>query len=391
MNFGLTETHLGDNLMMRRAVRYLRALVQNHRRGFSWPRLMTYTVTFSCNARCIMCDSWKMTDEGDLSLDEVRNVFAQLPKMDAVRLTGGEPFVRKDLLEIAHLVQDSLDPLVLHVTTNGFLTERIVKFCEQRQKKNPLMVLISADGVGEKHNHIRGNSNAFSMITETIKALAPRRRELRLQLAVNQTIVDAEGVEHYRLLREYLKPYNIRNQMVMAYDVSATYNLDKDVNVAPTQIGEFTTFGHFSEEQVRELISEVELDLPNYPFFERMAKRYYLRGIAHRLLKQKGKPNPKCVALQSHLRIFPNGDVPTCQFNSRVIGNLRHTPFEELWKSALAEKQRDWVRRCVGCWAECEVLPSALYTADVAREAFAGPVLRQVNREPAGASTLSLL
>jgi Fe-coproporphyrin III synthase len=71
--------------------------------------------------------------------------------------------------------------------------------------------------------------------------------------------------------------------------------------------------------------------------------------------------------LNSHLRIFPNGDVPTCQFNSRIVGNLREQPFVQLWQSAAAAEQRRWVRRCPGCWAECEVLPNAVYSLDLLR------------------------
>mgnify|MGYP002623654055 CR=1 FL=1 len=367
---------------MKRVLSFLWSLLQSRRRRVIPPRMLTYTVTFSCNAKCIMCDSWKMTSPDDLSLEELQSIVPQLPRMDAIRLTGGEPFVRKDLLEIAHLMQDHLKPMILHITTNAFLTDRIVRFCEQRQQKNPLMVLISVDGIGEKHNHIRGNSNAFDHVTDTIRELAPRRKELRLHLAVNQTIVDAEGIEHYRRLREFLKPWDIRNQMVMAYDVSATYNLDRGVDVAPTEMGELTTFGQFTEEQVRELVDEGEKGLPNYQCAERLVERDYLRGIAHRLLANQGKPNPRCVALNAHLRLFPNGDVPTCQFNSQVVGNLRRESFEELWQKATTNKQREWVAKCPGCWAECEVLPSAIYTGDLARELVAGSVSKSLMRLP---------
>jgi molybdenum cofactor biosynthesis enzyme MoaA len=47
-----------------------------------------------------MCDSWKMKGANDLRIEEIESIFRQLPKMDAVRLTGGEPFVRTDLAEI---------------------------------------------------------------------------------------------------------------------------------------------------------------------------------------------------------------------------------------------------------------------------------------------------
>jgi MoaA/NifB/PqqE/SkfB family radical SAM enzyme len=315
-----------------------------------------------------MCDSWKMESPDDLTLTELETIFRQLPTLDAVRLTGGEPFVRKDMIEIAKLVQRYLRPLVLHVTSNGFLTDRIVQFCEQRPRNLPLHLLISVDGVEEKHNYVRGRENAWKTATKTLQALAPRRKELRLRLGVNQTIVDAEGVDHYRRLRDFLKPLGIHNNVVMAYDASATYNLKREVEIAPSEIGAFTTFGEFTEAHIRSLAEEIERDLGDFPILERLAKRYYLQGITNRLLGRGGIPNPKCVALNAHLRMFPNGDVPTCQFNSKTIGNLRHQTFKDVWSSAKAGEQRSWVHACPGCWAECEVLPSAIYTGDLLKE-----------------------
>ncbi len=332
------------------------------------PRMLTYTVTFRCNARCIMCDSWKMSGEGDLTLEEIRRIVPQLPKMDAVRVTGGEPFVRTDLPEIVALVQQHIQPLWMHITTNGFLTDRIVSFCNERDKSIPLQLLISLDGVGEKHNKIRGSTLAWSSATKTLKELVPRSKELHLDLAVNQTIVDAEGVEHYKLLRDELDKLGVRHQAVMAYESSATYNLEREIDLSPKQVGKFLTFGDFRREDLERLFELMQGDISRLSWHARRAKQYYLDGIRNRLLSENATPNPPCVALQSHLRIFPNGDVPTCQFNSQTIGNLRSQTFDEVWTSQRATTQRDWVRKCVGCWAECEILPSAIYSMDLLRK-----------------------
>lgn len=374
-----------------RAGAFARTVLRQRLRRDDLPRFLTFTVTFSCNARCIMCDSWKMPSPDDLTLDEISRVFDELPAMDAVRLTGGEPFVRADFPEIVRLSDEKLRPLFLHITTNGFLTKRIVKFCEERDKKTPLQLLVSVDGVEHKHNEVRGHSGAWRSVMETLKTLAPRQKELNLKLSVNQTIVDAEGVEHYKMLREILKPLGVHNNVVMAYDTSATYNLDRDVDIAPTEIGQFSTFGEFNEAHLNELISEIDKDLQSFPLVDRLAKRYYLRGIANRLLGHGGKPNPPCVALTSHMRLFPNGDVPSCQFNSKTIGNLRHQSFRDVWKSATAQKQRDWVRACPGCWAECEVLPSAIYTLDLLKESInpAPTPTTTVSAKPAAVSSSS--
>jgi hypothetical protein len=49
------------------------------------------------------------------------------------------------------------------------------------------------------------------------------------------------------------------------------------------------------------------------------------------------------------------------------VGNLRNTPFQEIWEGDVIQRQREWVDRCPGCWAECEVMPNAVYTLDIAR------------------------
>lgn len=347
-------------------------ILRNRRRAVNLPRYMTYIVTWTCNARCIMCDCWKKDSPDDLTLAEVDAIYAQLPPMDAVRLTGGEPFVRKDFTALADLTQRRLKPRFLHVTTNGFLTARIVSFCEERDRSVPLRLLISMDGMEDTHNRVRGRSTAWDTTSETVRALAPRQKELGLQLSVNQTIVDSGGIDEYRRLRAYLKPLNVQVNVVMAYDASATYSLKHDTAVARSQIGKFTTFGDFEGQRVTELADEVESDLVNFPWADRLAKRYYWRGVRGRLSNDGTAPNPSCVALNSHLRLYPNGDVPVCQFNARRVGNLRRQRFDDVWFGPEIEKERDWVRKCPGCWAECEVLPNAIYTGDLMLKLIAG-------------------
>jgi len=182
---------------------------------------------------------------------------------------------------------------------------------------------------------------------------------------VNQTIVDAESAAQYGELRDLLRPMGIHNQVVVAYEASATYSLSRETALKPKTPGAFTTYGQLSREALTTLFEEVDRDTAAYPWPERLAKQYYLDGIRSRLLDQVPSPNPPCVALGAHLRLYPNGDVPTCQFNSHRVGNLSETPFDEVWQSGKTDQQRTWVRECPGCWAECEVVPSALYSGDL--------------------------
>lgn len=357
------------------------AILRNRQGDPGLPRFLTYIITFTCNARCVMCDSWRKPSPDELSTAEIEAMFRQLPPMDAVRLTGGEPFVRLDLTEIAHLVWAHLRPGWLHVTTNGFLTARIVEFCERRPRRLPLHLLVSLDGTEAKHNAVRGRETAWQTATATLRALAPRRRELNLRLAVNQSLVDHDGLHEYRRLHQFLQPLDIPLNAVLAYDVSATYSLTEELEAAPQAAGQYNPFGHFDTAELRAWLAQAEMDAATRPPAERAAKRYYYRGLRHRLLHGQAIPNPPCVALHSHLRLYPNGDVPTCQFNSRRVGNLRQQSFAELWHSARVRTQRAWVRACPGCWAECEVLPNAVYSGDLLAEWFRP---RSVGASPPG-------
>jgi MoaA/NifB/PqqE/SkfB family radical SAM enzyme len=217
---------------------------------------------------------------------------------------------------------------------------------------------------------VRGVKTAWDRVTATLKELAPRTDELNITLAVNQTVVDEEGVDHYSKLREYLKPMGIQHNLVMAYDVSATYSTEREITLTPGDLGSFSTFGDFTGERVLKLMNEVERDIRDFPLADRMAKRYYLEGIRNRILEGKADPNPACVALGSHMRLLPDGTVPVCQFNSRIIGDLKKEGFKDVWRGEEAERQRRWVRNCPGCWAECEVLPNGLYSGDIFARLF---------------------
>src|SRR4051795_12791870 len=100
-------------------------LVDGHGRHI---RDLRVSVTDRCNFRCQYC----MPAEGlpwlersaVLSFEELERVVALLASMGvgAVRLTGGEPLVRRDFPRLAAMLAPLTDDLAL--TTNGFLLER---------------------------------------------------------------------------------------------------------------------------------------------------------------------------------------------------------------------------------------------------------------------------
>ncbi len=263
---------------------WLRSVIRARRGHPDQPRFLTYLVTFRCNARCVMCNSWQKTSGEELSLEAIEGIFRQLPRLHAVRLSGGEPFLRRDLRDIADLAAAHLRPMYLHITSNGFLTEQIVRFCETRKRALPLMLLLSLDGVGERHDAVRGIPGAWKKAMRTLSALVLRRKELNLRLAVNQTIVDAEGCAQYHALREVLAPLAIPHHVVFAYDQSATYSTAETSELAPQTAGAFPAFSELPPAELQALFADFSADLRRFAPLERLAKRYYYRGIRNRLL-----------------------------------------------------------------------------------------------------------
>ncbi len=116
--------------------RPLHALQDSYQREFSYLRLsVTDVCNFSCNY-CLpdgyQCDS-EQGKQKPLSLEEIKqlvSVFAQ-KGITKVRITGGEPSIRKDLVEIIRCVKNTQGIETVALTTNGYkLTENIQSWIE---------------------------------------------------------------------------------------------------------------------------------------------------------------------------------------------------------------------------------------------------------------------
>ena len=347
--------------------RYALAVLQNRRGEVPRPSWCTYLVSYRCNARCGMCDSWRMKPGPEMTPDEVSAVFAKVGSLDVVRLTGGEPFLREDFADIAARVMEASSPAVLHITTNGSFPERAEALHASFSRPRRLAFLVSLDGLAEEHDRSRGADATFDLAMETIRRLVARRANV----AVNHTVISPRSMADHEALRDRLAPLGVDVSAVLAYADSSMYGLKlrgkkAEHLIVPTgyplhpALAGADAVG-FVEAELRALIHTRNPAL-------RVAKRYYLRGLLARLRGDpEPRPKPRCVALRSHLRLLPDGRVPVCQFNTETVGDLKTASFDEVWRGAPARDSRAWVDACPGCWAECEATPSAIYTGDLIR------------------------
>ncbi|MGA7120526.1 MAG: radical SAM protein [Polyangiaceae bacterium] len=352
-------------------------IVKNRLGAVPHPGWCTYLVTYRCNARCKMCDSWRMKPGTELAPNDVAGVFSRLGRLDVVRLSGGEPFLREDLLEIAEVITQISRPRVLHVTTNGSMPDRVVEFAEKYSRPRRLAFMVSLDGHRHEHDANRGEQVTYDSVIETVRRLVALRRRRKIDVSVNHTVISPESLDDAERVREELGRLGVDVQSVLAYSESSMYGIKlrgKRAEHVITRTG-YPLHPRLAGADVvgfvqRELERARRLSSP----LRRLGKSYYLRGLLARLRGDPSpNPRPRCVALRSHVRLLPDGRMPVCQFNTEIVGDLTKQSLREIAQQAGTRAARAWVDACPGCWAECEVIPSAIYTGDFLRDALGAP------------------
>jgi len=157
------------------------------------PAHLTFFVTRRCNARCPPCFYARERDAvggaPELSLDEIRRVARSMGPLLWVLFSGGEPFLREDLVGIAGVFHETNRAGFLTFPTNGSMPEVIAEATEailDRCEGSVVVVKLSLDGLGADHDALRRTPGGFEKVLRTHERLAAlARRRPRLELGVN--------------------------------------------------------------------------------------------------------------------------------------------------------------------------------------------------------------
>ncbi|MFD0793713.1 GTP 3',8-cyclase MoaA [Mucilaginibacter litoreus] len=159
-------------------------LLDNHGRKINYLRL---AVTDRCNLRCFYC----MPEEGLdwlsrtelMSYEEILQTCTLLVKMgiDKIRITGGEPFVRKDIMQLLTTLSklDGLNELTL--TTNGVLT---APFVPELKKIGVRSVNLSLDTLDANRFFSITRRDEFASVMETLEMLLKHNIEVKINTVV---------------------------------------------------------------------------------------------------------------------------------------------------------------------------------------------------------------
>jgi molybdenum cofactor biosynthesis protein A len=164
-------------------------LFDNHQRPINYLRL---AVTDRCNLRCFYC----MPEEGIkylpkkelLSFAEIERLIQLLAEMGItkVRLTGGEPFVRTDLMPLIRSIVSTKGIEDVHLTTNGILTGPYV---EELKALGIASVNLSMDTLDRDRYKIITRRDDFGKTWETFKLLVDHE----IPVKINTVVMDGKN------------------------------------------------------------------------------------------------------------------------------------------------------------------------------------------------------
>lgn len=290
-------------------------------------------VTYRCNAKCAMCNIWRVEPSPEMRA----GAYRALPRsLKYVNITGGEPFLRNDMPNIVKVVKNQCPKANIVISTNGLQTDKIRDAMENILKIDPdIGVGVSIDGIQEMHDRIRGVKGAFNKARSTVEML----KDIGVKsLRIAFTAVP-ENVSHLS------KVYRLSRELEVEFTCAIAHCSEHYFK---------TVEGGFSlppGELRREVAYVIREELRGFSP-KHWARAYFMAGLV-RFSERRGRPLP-CSAGEETVFISPEGDVYPCNAFSAKMGNISESSFEEIWNGDAANEVRERLARCVnGCWMIC--------------------------------------
>ena len=178
-------------------------LVDNFVRQMEYVRL---AVTDRCNLRCQYCMPAQGIDivprQELLSYKEMYRLIRVLTELGVkkVRLTGGEPFVRKDFVSFLEMLSynDLLDEI--NITTNGALISKYISKIEKLEKVKTIN--LSIDSLEKDKFSKITRRDVFSDVYKTFEILEKSSLDLKLNVVVQSGFNTDEILDFVRLTKD---------------------------------------------------------------------------------------------------------------------------------------------------------------------------------------------
>jgi len=286
-----------------------------------------------CNSHCYMCNIWKNKEKYRATPSDYEKILSDplFKNVTGVGLNGGEPTIRKDLLEIAEVLVNKLKKLKsVNIITNGIQGNKsfeILSKLKEYFKENGIKfdVAVSLDGDAVTHDLNRGTKGNFLSATSLVKKL----KDNGLNVWIGGTITKKNL-------------YSADDIVIYAKE----NNLDYFEVRMGVDIKRLNNQGFFGKEGFTE---NEKFHIKQ--FFQGMyyqTKNYFYYSL-FRQLAYGDKRTAGCSWRNSGITLDSRGQLSFCSVNSPIIGNCLKKGASEIFKDNSAVREQIKQSYCDDC------------------------------------------
>jgi len=299
------------------------------------PILVTWQCTYLCNLRCKMCSYWKLkiNPKEEMSVYDYEISAPKVAKLGVrfVSLSGGEPFLRKDL----HKIIEALSKyFFVAITSNGVSITR--KMARKVARSGVSSVFVSLDFVSpEKHDEQRGSKGTYD---EVMKSLEILREELYPGQTVGiMTVLSSRNLDEIEDLLLLARKLKVKIH-IQPYSEAKTGNR---AFIIPEGI-------QGTMEKIKRFKAKNGAVVSSYPFLNKFSQ-YTKSGV------------PNCRAGKYFFNIDSFGNIEKCVEDfptGPVLANVKRDPFEKIKETLERLPQTS----CTKCWYSCRGETETIFT-----------------------------
>jgi sulfatase maturation enzyme AslB (radical SAM superfamily) len=272
-----------------------------------------------------MCNIWK---HPTLPVQEIGlSTLNKLPDgFDNVNITGGEPTLRNDLLDMCEILYPKAKKL--EISTNGLRPEKLETVI---QRFPNIKIRISLEGFQQTNDRIRGERKGF----ETKMRAMARLKELGGTDLGFASVIQDENID------EIIELYNLTKHEKIEFATSALHNAFQ------FHKGDNWPYNRLRvARQIETLITEMLRTNSVKSWF----RAYLNLGLIRKILGQKRLL--VCTAGTEFIFVDPWSDVYACNVRpDLLIGNLEEQPWDRILSGDKARRVREQVAACAqNCW-----------------------------------------
>ncbi len=267
------------------------------------------SITGRCNVNCVYCHhDGILPQKSEMTPDEIYQIckLAKMIGIEKIRLSGGEPLIRKDIVEITEKIA-SLDFKDISITTNGILLE---KYVEELVKAGLNRINVSLDTLDYDLYKYITKSNKLEDVKKGILAASKSGiNPVKINMVVMKDLNHNEIDEMF----EFCKENNIILQLIELLKTESCDDTD------------FINKHHYNINELEEEL-ENKADTVKTREFMQDRKKYYIDNGEIEIVKPMD--NTKFCKNCTRLRITPNGKIKPCLLKNDNLVDII-TPIRE--------------------------------------------------------------